>query len=122
MTRAQAIVAAILAVLLAVPAGALVCEGGLCDPEVPCRRPMRPADAGDGPQLSGPSCCLSVAPSIAEPEVARPDARASVTPAVSAAPARSPVPDVRPSTPATRASMSARQGRVTLTLQSTLLL
>jgi len=122
MTRAQAIVAAILATLLAVPAAAVVCAGGVCDPEVPCRSPMRPASPDDAPQLRGPSCCLSVSASIAEPKVATQDARSSVMPAVPTPLARSVLSDARPSLPATRASMSARQGRVTLTLQSTLLL
>lgn len=117
MTKHHPIAAGIFVMLLVAPLAAPMCAAGLCDMSVACPAPMQPDD--DGPQLNGPSCCLSLTASIAGPDLATPDAPPSAGVAPTVALASASVPELPSSRPLTQPS-PCRTGRTTLTLHSTL--
>lgn len=120
MIKHHPIATGILVMLLVAPLAAPMCAAGLCDMGVACPAPMQPA-GDDGPELNGPSCCLSLTASIAGPDLATRDASPSAGVAATVVLAGAAVPELSPSRPLTQPS-PGRTGRTTLTLHSTLLL
>lgn len=120
MVKHRSIATGIFVLLLVAPLAAPMCAAGLCDMGVACPTPMRPA-GDDGPELNGPSCCLSLSASLAGPDLATRDAPSSTGVTATAALPGASVPEPSPARPLTRPSHYGT-GRTTLTLHSTLLL
>lgn len=122
MAKTHPIATAILMVLLATPLVAPLCAAGLCDVNVGCEIPMQSTSADNGLKLVGPSCCLSMSASIAEPQVATQEGPWNAGLAALMPLAISSIPAPPPPRPTAQASTPVRSGRTTLTLHRTLLL
>lgn len=120
MSKHHSIATGIFVLLLVAPLVAPMCAAGLCDMGVACPAPMQPT-GDDGPELNGPSCCLSLSASIAGPDLATRDAPSSGGVAATVALASGSVPQLPASRPLAQPSPH-RTGRATLNLHSTLLL